>query len=168
MAAVGLTVQCQSPQQQNSAAEETGTPNKELTGSLTADTALYALMEPVGNTFSLQHDSLIIGFTVVNPTSDTLKFTTYHTPFEGFISKFLTVTDSIGQEVSYQGPMAKRVMPPPAETYHTVAPGQREHTTFDLRKGYAIEQPGEYTLQYNSENISGIANGEPLTITVVE
>ena len=167
MATVGLTVQCQQPQQQGSETEQTETQTGELTETPAADTTLYAVLEPVG-ALSLQQDSLMIGFTVVNPTADTLEFTVYHTPFEGFISKFLTVTDSAGQEVNYQGAMAKRVTPPPADTYRTVAPGQREQVTFDLRKGYAIEQPGTYTLQYNSERISGIANGEPLTITVVE
>ena len=168
MATVGLTTQCQSPQQQTSATDETEEQAAGATVHVAADTTLYAVLEPVGSTLSLQQDSLMITFTVVNPTSDTLKFTTYHTPFEGMISKFLTVTDSAGQEVKYQGAMAKRVMPPPAETYRTVATGQREHTTFDLRKGYAIEQPGSYTLQYNGEQISGIANGEPVTITVGE
>ena len=168
MATVGLTTQCQPPQQQESTTGQTETQAGETTGTPTADTALYAVLEPVEDSFSLQQDSLIIGFTVVNPTADTLQFTVYHTPFEGFISKFLTVTDSAGQEVNYQGAMAKRVMPPPAESYRTVAPGQSEHTTFDLRKGYAIEQPGTYTIQYNSERISGIANGRPVTITVVE
>lgn len=38
------------------------------------------------------------------------------------MSKFLTVTDSEGNEVRYIGPMAKRLMPPPADTYRTVAP----------------------------------------------
>lgn len=168
MATVGLATQCQPPQQQESTTDQTETQTGEPAGAPTADTELYAVLEPAEESFSLQQDSLMIGFTVVNPTADTLKFTVYHTPFEGFISKFLTVTDSTGQEVRYQGAMAKRVTPPPAETYRAVAPGQREHITFDLRKGYAIEQPGAYTLQYNGERISGVANGEPVTITVGE
>ena len=135
------------------------------TGS-SENTALYATLESIADTLHLQ-DSLMIRFTVTNPTNDTLQFTQYHTPFEGFISNFLTVTDSQGSEISYIGPMAKRVMPPPADTYHTLTPKQSEQVTFDLKKGYKIENPGTYTLQYNAENISGVANGEPLTITVI-
>ena len=132
-----------------------------------ADTALVASLQAVSEAPSLK-DSLIIRFTVTNPTPDSLKFTTYHTPFEGLISKFLTVKDSAGKEVSYQGPMAKRVMPPPAETYRTLGPGESKGTTFDLKKCYKIDHPGTYTLQYNAERISGIGNGQALTITVTD
>ena len=132
-----------------------------------ADTSLYASLVCKTTTPNLK-DSLIITFTVNNPTQDTLKFTTYHTPFEGFISKFLTVKDSEGNEAQYQGPMAKRVMPPPAETFHSVAPGQTESVDFNLKKGYKIEKSGTYTIQYNSELISGIANGDPITIDIAE
>lgn len=159
---VALTTQCNPSKQTESSANES-TP--EMQANVTKDTALYATLESLDDTLSLQ-DSLMIRFTVTNPTKDSLQYTQYHTPFEGIISKFLTVTDSSGTEIDYLGPMAKRVMPPPTETYHTVAPGQRESITFDLKKGYKITQTGTYTLQYNAEKISGIANGEAITITV--
>ncbi|NGM63145.1 hypothetical protein G5B30_14640 [Sphingobacterium sp. SGG-5] len=162
VAVIGLTVQCQQRRSNGSAASET----KENIGNLSEDTALYATLESVEATPSLQ-DSVLIRFTVNNPTQDTLRFTTYHTPFEGSISKFLTIKDSAGNGVDYIGPMVKRVMPPPADTYHIIAPDQKESVTFDLKKSYRIEV-GTYTLQYNGENISGVMNGEALTITVTE
>ncbi|MFD2969552.1 protease [Sphingobacterium bambusae] len=109
-------------------------------------------------------DSISVLFTVQNPTDDTLRFTQYHTPFEGFISNFLTITDASGAEVSYIGAMTKRIMPPPADTYHTVAPGAQDSVRFSLAKGYRFEKPGIYTLQYNSGAISGISNGSPIKI----
>ena len=160
---VGLTTQCNPPQQTESATNEEATT---METDSSENTALYATLESVTDTLHLQ-DSLMIRFTVTNPTNDTLQFTQYHTPFEGFISNFLTITDGQGSEIAYMGPMAKRVMPPPADSYHTLAPGQSENVTFDLKKGYKIENTGTYTLQYNAENINGITNGEPLTITVV-
>ena len=169
---IGLTTQCQQPKQGEAATagETVENPTDEATtidSPAVTDTALYASLEPATATLSLQ-DSLPIRFTVTNPTADSLKFTAYHTPFEGLISKFLTVTDSEGQEISYQGPMAKRVMPPPADSYHTVAPGASESVTFDLKRAYKIEKAGTYTLQYNAEAISGVKNGEALTVTVSE
>lgn len=167
---IGLTTQCQQPQSNTDQSATTSAVDSTATTEqvqAVSDTALYAQLEPAAATLSLQ-DSLPIRFTVVNPTADSLKFTAYHTPFEGLISKFLTVTDSEGQEVQYQGPMVKRVTPAPADTYHTVAPNASESTTFDLKKAYKIEAAGTYTLQYNAEAISGVKNGEAITITVAE
>ena len=148
--------------------------NKDTTAQVASDSAtpstdssLVASLAVVSPAASLK-DSIIIEFTVHNPTKDTLKFTTYHTPFEGLISKFLDVKDSEGTEVSYQGPMAKRVMPPPADTYHSVAPGASESARFDLKRAYKIDKPGTYTLQYNAAAISGVADGEPIQVTITE
>lgn len=132
-----------------------------------SDTSLYAILECETATPRLK-DSLIINFTVTNPTEDTLKFTVYHTPFEGMISKFLTVKDASGNEATYLGPMAKRMMPPPVETYHTLASGQSESVRFDLKKGYKIEKAGIYTIQYNGELISGVANGQPIKVDIAD
>lgn len=161
---VGFTTKCH-PTQHSKSAGSADMVNKEQTQK--ADSTLYAILESQNDTPSLR-DSLMIRFTVTNPTKDSLRFTTYHTPFEGFISKFLTVTDSKGKQIDYIGPMAKRVMPPPESTYHTLDAGQSEKVLFDLKKGYKIEHPGVYTLKYNGENISGIANGAAITITVVQ
>lgn len=163
-AIIGLTTKCQQPRQTGSSASGTET---NMNNDPLQDTAIYAILKNINDTPNLS-DSLMIRFTAVNPTKDTLKFTQYHTPFEGIISKFLTVTDSNGKEIDYMGPMAKRIMPPPADTYHTLAPGQSESVDFDLKKCYKIEKPGTYTLEYNGENISGIANGKAITITVAE
>lgn len=129
------------------------------------DTTLFVSLASE-ETYAL-HGAIPIKFTVTNPTKDTLKFTQYHTPFEGMMSKFLTVKDRAENEVSYIGAMARRVMPPPAETYHTVAPGGTKSVSFDLKNGYKIEKAGVYTLHYVGGNISGIASGKPIVITVV-
>ncbi|MFD1769931.1 hypothetical protein [Sphingobacterium suaedae] len=133
---------------------------------VTADTMLIAVLRAKGP-FPLQAE-IPITFRVVNPTGDTLRFTQYHTPFEGIVSNFLTVMDEHGYEIAYQGPMAKRIMPPPTNSYHTVAPGMSDSISFDLKKAYTIEKPGLYTLQYNSGTISGMANGQPIQIEVQE
>ncbi len=111
-------------------------------------------------------DSLILSFTVHNTSSDTLQFTQYHTPFEGFLNNIFTITDSLDQEEPYLGAMAKRVMPPVPESYRKVAPGGKDVVTIDLRKGYAMESTGSYTIRYNGGNVSGISDGEPIHILI--
>lgn len=130
------------------------------------DTSLVAVLQ-MDNTVKLS-DSLSILFSVSNPTKDTIRFTQYHTPFEGFINNFLTITDSEGKEVPYIGAMAKRIMPPPEESYCAVAPGTQDSVRFSLQKGYRIEKPGTYSIQYNGGNVSGMANGDAITIQVIE
>src|SRR5690606_13745640 len=71
------------------------------------DTTLFVSLASE-ETYAL-HGAIPIKFTVTNPTKDTLKFTQYHTPFEGMMSKFLTVKDRAENEVSYIGAMARRV-----------------------------------------------------------
>lgn len=139
---------------------------KQAESMMDGDTTLVAILE-IDSVVRLS-DSLPIVFKVYNPTKDTLRFTQYHTPFEGFISNFLTITNTQGTEVPYLGAMAKRVMPPPAESYCTVAPSTSDSIRFSIMKGYGITQPGTYTIQYNAGNVSGMANGEPVVVRVVE
>lgn len=153
LAILGLTTQCKSIR--NTANQGNKSQN---------DSTLYASL--AGEEKYPLHGAILLNFTVHNPTDDTLKFTQYHTPFEGMMSKFINVTDSAGNDIQYIGAMARRVMPPPAETYHAVAPGESKTVSFDLKKGYKIEKPGPYTLQYAGENISGVASGKPIVITV--
>lgn len=153
LAILGLTTQCKSIRNTTNYSDKAQN-----------DSTLYASLAGEEN-YTL-HGAIMIKFTVTNPTDDTLKFTQYHTPFEGMMSKFLTVKDSAGNEINYIGAMTRRVMPPPADTYHTVAPGETKSVSFDLKKGYKIEKAGQYTMQYEDENISGVANGKPIVITI--
>lgn len=162
---LGLTTQCQQTGKQE-AADEHASMEQVETPVLHTD-SLVAVLQSVEDPQSLK-DSIGITFTVSNLSADTLKFTQYHTPFEGFISNFIALTDSTGTAVRYIGAMAKRVSPPPAESFHSVAPGAEKSISFDLKKGYAIESPGTYTLQYIGSRVSGIASGEAIQIHIVE
>src|SRR5690606_20749911 len=121
LALLGLTTQCKSIRNTTNHSDKTQN-----------DSTLYASLAGEEN-YTLR-DAIMIKFTVTNPTDDTLKFTQYHTPFEGMMSKFLTVKDSAGNEINYIGAMTRRVMPPPADTYHTVAPGATKSESFDMKK----------------------------------
>ena len=130
------------------------------------DTALIMQVSPQ-HSLHLQ-ESIPLHFTVFNPTNDTLRFTKYHTPFEGFMNNFLTITQADGQEVPYIGPMAKRVMQPVPESYLTVAPHDSLSVNLDLKRGYRFEKKGAYSIEYNGGNVSGITAGKPVNVTIEE
>ena len=146
--------------------ENRDTISKETESSSVKDTSLVAKLS-VPYALGL-HDSIPLHFTVFNPTADTLRFTKYHTPFEGFLNNFLTIKDADGNELAYIGPMAKRVMPPVSESYMTVVPHDSLSVNIDLKKGYRFEKKGTYTIQYNGGNVTGIANGEGIKAIVGE
>lgn len=163
---IAWAIQCQQPtgQQTNDTSVQTDTLN--LKQPEAAGDGLVVTIRMDGE-YSLV-DSLPLHFTVYNPTDDTLRFTKYHTPFEGFLNKIFDITDSDGNEVAYIGPMARRVMPPVEESYRTVLPQSRDTVTIDLKKGYQFEAPGTYTVQFNGGAISGVDNGEPIRVEVKE
>jgi hypothetical protein len=101
-------------------------------------------------------DSVILKFTVKNNKSDTARFLKWHTPFEPLLSKYLDITDEKGNEVSYKGAMAKRMMPPPASSYIILKANDSLSVTTNLLKAYAIDKSAKYTITYNSTGISGL------------
>ena len=130
-----------------------------------ADSSLYVTL---GGSQRYQIDQpIMIEFKVTNSSPDTLSFCQYDTPFENMVSKFLQVENSKGEEVKYMGPMARRVMPPPAETYHKIVPGGSKTITFDLKKGYPIAKAGKYTIHYIGHTINGLISKKGLSITVI-
>jgi len=101
-------------------------------------------------------DSVKLRFTVYNPTDSVQQFCKWHTPFEPLMSKYLDVKDEKGNEVSYKGPMAKRIMPPPASSYIQVKAGDSLSVDVDVLKSYAITQPARYSINYNAQSMSGL------------
>jgi len=95
-------------------------------------------------------------FTVYNHTDSVKQFCKWHTPFEPLISKYLDVKDESGAEVGYQGPMAKRMMPPPAESYLKLNPGDSLSIDVDVLKAYPIKKAGKYSIVYTGQNMSGL------------
>jgi hypothetical protein len=82
------------------------------------------------------------------------------------MSKYLDVNAADGSEAQYQGPMAKRIMPPPADSYISVKPGDSLKAEINVSKAYQVTKPGKYALKYNSSAISGITVKDSLTIEV--
>lgn len=95
-------------------------------------------------------------FTVYNNADTTQRFCKWHTPFEPFISKYLDIKSDSGEEINYKGAMAKRIMPPPADSYLSVNPKDSVANTVDLLKGYDIAKPARYTIKYVGQDMSGL------------
>ena len=115
---------------------------------------LYAVMQ-ISDTVKAG-DPLELKFTVYNSGDTLQQFCKWHTPFEPLMSKYLDVKDENGEEVNYRGAMAKRIMPPPADSYIKVGPKDSLVATIDLLKGYAISKPSRYTIVYSGQNMSGL------------
>ena len=99
----------------------------------------------------------VLKFTVKNQADTAASFCKWHTPFEPLLSKYLDITDPEGKDVDYKGAMAKRIMPPPADSYMRINPGDSLTVDIDLLKGYAIDKPGAYTVKYSGTNMSGLS-----------
>ncbi|WP_090882733.1 hypothetical protein [Pedobacter rhizosphaerae] len=128
------------------------------------DTSLTAILS--ANSEAKLSDSIKVNFVVYNHTDSTRQFCKWHTPFEPLMSKYLDVTAADGTEAQYQGPMAKRIMPPPADSYISVKPGDSLKAEINVSKAYQITKPGKYALKYNSAAISGITVKDSLTISI--
>lgn len=107
-----------------------------------------------------------IRFTVYNNTDTIGRFCTWHTPFEKLMSKYLDVALDDYTPVDYKGPMAKRVMPPPANSYKKLNAEDSTSADFNLADAYSITKAGNYTIKYNSATISGIVVSDSLKIKV--
>lgn len=110
---------------------------------------------------------LLLTFTVTNNTAKAQKFCKWHTPFEGFKNSYFTITDANGKEAQYKGIMAKRIMPPPADAYMTVAAGKTEKVTVDLLQVYEVPA-GKYTITYQGSGISGLEKANEASFVVTQ
>ncbi|MGY4386166.1 hypothetical protein ACVWYN_003216 [Pedobacter sp. UYP24] len=129
-----------------------------------SDTALIGKIyakptQKIGNPFELI-------FTVYNHTDSAMKFCKWHTPFEPLMSKYLDIVMENGKEASYKGPMAKRIMPPPADSYISIAPGDSLSVKTDLLKAYSFNKPGKYKILYNSSATSGIQITDSISVDI--
>ncbi|AYL94514.1 protease [Mucilaginibacter celer] len=121
----------------------------------TVSDSLIAKMQ-IKNTIKVG-EHVELKFTVYNNADTARQFCKWHTPFEPLMSKYLEVKDESGQEMQYKGPMAKRIMPPPAASYIKVNTKDSLSVTADLLKAFDISKPAKYTIVYVGQNMSGLA-----------
>ena len=91
-------------------------------------------------------DPLVVKFTLRNTSAVPVTVLKWHTPLDGFTGDLFEVTQE-GAPVRYIGPIVKRAEPQP-EDYVTLEPGAEVSADVDLAEGYAIADPGRYTVAY--------------------
>lgn len=104
-------------------------------------------------------------FTVYNKSDKKQQFCKWHTPFEPPMSKYLDIAHEQGEEVLYMGAMAKRIMPPPADSYISLKAGDSLSVTVDISKIYKLDKAGKYTLHYVAEGMSGLSVKDSISFT---
>ena len=110
-------------------------------------------------------DSVLLSFTVMNDGDTVQRFCKWETPFEPHLGKYFEVIDGQGVEATFTGAMARRVMPPPAESFIEVPPHDSVRVMFNLAKKYSITN-GQYTVKYSGGGVSGLEAGNAIKITV--
>ncbi|MES3017844.1 MAG: protease [Bacteroidota bacterium] len=101
-------------------------------------------------------DPVELKFRVFNPADTASQFLKWSTPFEPLVSKYLDITDEDGTQVDYRGAMAKRAMPPSADSYIKLNPGDSLVANVNLLEGYAISRASKYKIVYVATGMSGI------------
>ena len=91
-------------------------------------------------------DPLPLKMTLSNPGKQTLHVLNWHTPFEGFFSRYLKVTGPQG-EIAYGGALVKRGQPQRDE-YLSIAPRTSVTSSANLRDVYKFDVPGTYRVEY--------------------
>lgn len=113
----------------------------------------------------LNKDSIMLSFTVINESDSIMRFCKWETPFDPEIGKYMDILDAQGTEPSFIGAMARRVMPPPAESYIEVPPHDSVKTVFNLADNYAIEA-GQYLVRYAGGAMGDFTAGNEIEISV--
>ena len=98
-----------------------------------------------------------IGFSLENLSGEPVQVLEWYTPLEGIWGSIFRVTRD-GQEVRYQGPMAKRG-DPDRDDYVLVRPGTPVSAEVDLSRGWDLSVPGTYRVEFTGR-IHDVVRGE--------
>ncbi len=109
--------------------------------------------------------SVQLSFTVVNHADIVQYFCKWETPFDPFLGKYMLVINEQGTEARFKGPMTRRIMPPPSESYIQVQPHDCASTVYNLAKNYTIKS-GSYSVKYTGGSVSGLQSGNEIKIVI--
>jgi hypothetical protein len=83
----------------------------------------------------------VILVNISNQSKQTWRFLSWHTPFDAWFSRFMHIIikggERDGEELQYQGALAKRGEPN-EEDYEKIAPGERLRVELDLTQAYDL------------------------------
>ena len=103
-------------------------------------------------------EAVNLRFTLANNTDTSLYVLKWYTPLEGIAGEIFRV-ERDGQTIPYQGMLAKRAAPSPAD-YVLLEPGESVSAEVDLARAYDFSSAGEYTIEFVSPSISHVARTE--------
>jgi hypothetical protein len=146
------------------AASETGTSTNEAKQDTINSAKLQTSLRPASGAYTA--DSVGLHFTVVNHADTAQRFCKWETPFEPFLGKYLDITDDQGNEATFNGAMARRVMPPPAEAYIEVPAHDSVTTVYNIAKNYSLKKGQRYTVKYTGGGVSGLEAGNEINVTI--
>lgn len=107
-----------------------------------------------------------IRFALTNPTDETAWVLAWNTPLEQpALGTVFTLTGPGGEEIPYQGPMAKRGEPA-REDYVEIAPGGTAEAVVDLAQVYEFKNPGRYRLQVTGDLFDVTADSDQIPRSV--
>ncbi|WP_145925095.1 protease [Pseudoalteromonas luteoviolacea] len=89
-----------------------------------------------------------VEFRFTNMSDSSVRVLTWHTPFEGWWSKFLLVEQN-GKKLDYLGPMAKRSAAD-EDDYITFLPNETKVALIDLAQAYQFDVEAPLTITYQN------------------
>jgi hypothetical protein len=92
-------------------------------------------------------ESLMLAFTVFNPSSQNVTMCIRDTPLEGVMSKLFMIQNPEGKVMAYRGKDVRRTEVPGPEEYRTVVAGQSTSTRVRLSRRYQFEGDGLYYIR---------------------
>jgi len=107
---------------------------------------------------------LSLSLRVTNPSEEARQFCSYHTPFEGIRNRWLEITGEGGDELPFQGKMAKRA-PPDANDFLVLQPGESRSASFDPTSAFELV-PGAYRIRFLGSGVSLLPDSESVTLVV--
>jgi peptidyl-Lys metalloendopeptidase len=103
-----------------------------------------------------------IRFALTNPADEPVWVLSWNTPLEQrSMGTIFTLTGPGGEEIPYQGPMAKRGAPT-RESYVEIAPGGTAEAEVDLAQVYEFKNPGRYRLQATGDLFDAARQGDEI------
>jgi hypothetical protein len=102
----------------------------------------------------------VILISISNQSKQTWRFLSWHTPFDAWFSRFMSITvlsgEKEGETVQYQGALAKRGEPN-AEDYETLASGASLSVELDLAQAYELPS-ANYLITINPFELHEMGN----------
>jgi len=92
----------------------------------------------------LSKDNVQVSLILKNKTTESYRFLTWYTPFEGFYSDLFSIVGADGELLLYQGPMVKRLIPEDSD-YMTIGPSESASIKLNLANVYSF-QSGQYDI----------------------